>query len=669
MIFILNFLFYCSSIVLAFNPNINTNVAVYWGQNSAGSQASLASYCQSSDTDIIILSFLNNFPSISLNFADACTETFSDSTLLHCPTIAADIKTCQNLGKKVLLSLGGASGSYGFASENEAKVFAQTLWDTFGEGTGTSERPFDSAIIDGFDFDIENNENTGYATLVNELRSLFADGSKQYYISAAPQCPYPDASVGNLLSNADVDFAFIQFYNNYCNVDKQFNWDTWKNFAETISPNKNIKLFLGLPAAQAAAGSGYIGDLEELETVINQISSTANFGGISLWDASQAFSNIVSGKTYISHVKNILQNLSSIPIESATQTEITSINFSITHASSTFSSISSSKGNFEETETPSALLSDPRSTIILRPSSDLLTASTTSTSATSLSISTSPIAVSSSNKVTSTSSDMTASSDTLEISSHITSTLSAPSFSTRSTLLPNLAKTSTLNILPMSKISTSSTYAKATVALNDFSSSVTGTPISSHSSGTYTSKSSGLSPITTTLAPSLIPGNTLEGASQFSSSIKRITGSSSAETTTLTPIVSETPNPADKQVILTTLTASTETAVSIVPTTATASTVSATLTTTAQPTLSSDDTPAHAIAKQLNQYYSESKFNGKSFCTDGELACTADGQFSVCNFGSWVSRPCAEGTTCYAYDSDDAVITQCSFNELKANFI
>ena len=91
------------SLVYAFGNNGQNNVAVYWGQNSQGSQESLATYCQSSDADIFLLSFADAFPSLSLNFANACSDTFADNSgLLHCTQIAADISTCQSLGKKVL---------------------------------------------------------------------------------------------------------------------------------------------------------------------------------------------------------------------------------------------------------------------------------------------------------------------------------------------------------------------------------------------------------------------------------------------------------------------------------------------------------------------------------------------------------------------------------------
>ncbi|KAK6460220.1 chitinase, partial [Scheffersomyces coipomensis] len=274
---------------LSFDIQSNTNVVAYWGQGSG--QGTLASYCTTNEVDIIVLSFLNGFPTLELNFGNQCSDTFSDG-LLHCSQIGQDIQTCQQAGVKVLLSLGGAVGTYGFSSDSQAQDFASVLWNKFGAGTSDSERPFDSAVVDGFDFDIENDNQTGYVALVNQLRTFFGtDTSKTYYISAAPQCPYPDQSVGDLLSQADVDFAFIQFYNNYCSLSGgQFNWNTWENFALTVSPNKDIKLFVGLPGSVSSAGSGYV-DISTVSSTISTIISDPAFGGISIWDVSTASSN------------------------------------------------------------------------------------------------------------------------------------------------------------------------------------------------------------------------------------------------------------------------------------------------------------------------------------------------------------------------------------------
>lgn len=153
---------------------------------------------------------------MELYIGNTCDTTFPNSSLLRCPLVAQDIKSCHAAGKKVFISLGGAYepvGSDGFSDDSQAQEFAHTLWNTFGGGQ-SSTTPFDDAVVDGFDLNIENKDQTGYVALVNELRILFLGASKQYYISTAPQCAYPDPNVGDVLANTHVDYAFIQFYNN-----------------------------------------------------------------------------------------------------------------------------------------------------------------------------------------------------------------------------------------------------------------------------------------------------------------------------------------------------------------------------------------------------------------------------------------------------------------------
>lgn len=542
----------------ALDSSANTNIAVYWGQNSAGTQESLATYCESSDADIFLLSFLNQFPTLGLNFANACSDTFSDG-LLHCTQIAEDIETCQSLGKKVLLSLGGASGSYLFSGDSQAETFAQTLWDTFGEGTGASERPFDSAVVDGFDFDIENNNEVGYSALATKLRTLFAEGTKQYYLSAAPQCPYPDASVGDLLENADIDFAFIQFYNNYCSVSGQFNWDTWLTYAQTVSPNKNIKLFLGLPGSASAAGSGYISDTSLLESTIADIASSSSFGGIALWDASQAFSNELNGEPYVEILKNLLT--------SASQTATTTVATSKTSAASTSSASTSSAS------TSSASTSQKKTT-----------QSTTSTQSKS-----------------------------------------------KVTLSPTASSAIKTSITQTTKTLTSSTKTKSSL-------------------GTTTTESTLNSVAITSMKTTL--------SSQITSAALV------TPQTTTTSIVSSAPI---QTAITSTLSPATKSSSVVSLQTATTSTLSPTTTSTSSGSTSSDST-ARTLAKELNAQYAAGKLNGKSTCTEGEIACSADGKFAVCDHSAWVYMECASGTTCYAYDSGDSVYTQCNFSYLESNY-
>lgn len=75
--------------------------------------------------------------------------------LLSCPTLAGNITACQmKYGKKVLLSLGGATGQISFDDAAQATGFGTMLWKLFGPAGGIDNdlRPFGSVEIDGFDF-------------------------------------------------------------------------------------------------------------------------------------------------------------------------------------------------------------------------------------------------------------------------------------------------------------------------------------------------------------------------------------------------------------------------------------------------------------------------------------------------------------------------------------
>ncbi|KAG7191251.1 Chitinase 1, partial [Scheffersomyces spartinae] len=330
-----------------------SEVAVYWGQNSAGGQERLSTYCDSTSVDIVLVSFINGFPNLEVNFSNQCGATFP-SGLLHCPQIGEDIKYCQSKGKKVMISMGGASGSYGFSSEAEGSEFATTLWNKFGGGSD-AERPFDDAVVDGFDFDIEHGAETGYVALAEGLKSYFATASKKYYLGAAPQCPYPDATLNQLLTSVALDYSFIQFYNNYCNLGPNFNWASWAEYAATVSPNKDIQLFLGLPGSEVSA-SGYTPSAT-VNKYLSDIQCGPNFGGFAIWDASSAWSNVDSnGDNYAVQLKNLLNEADPCTTSASSSSSATSTKLSTTTAATTSDVLSSSAfyGNVSSSAVPSA---------------------------------------------------------------------------------------------------------------------------------------------------------------------------------------------------------------------------------------------------------------------------------------------------------------------------
>ncbi|KAH3757255.1 glycoside hydrolase [Pelomyxa schiedti] len=288
------------------------NFVIYWGQGT--NELSLRSYCADSNYDIFQISFMDYFPTSgthsypTIDLAGHCSTYFTDWTaLLHCPTVGSDITYCQQNNKTLLLSLGGAAGSYGFSSSSQATTFAQTVWDMFLGGSST-HRPFDSAILDGVDLDIELGSYKYYSDFLQQLRSLYnTDSSRKYYISGAPQCPYPDSFLGpdgadwsgtvhtgTALTGAYFDFVAVQFYNNpSCNcgssgfVQGSWSFDTWNKWANSSSLNKNARIMVGTPGSKTAAGTGYQTDAQ-LQADLTAVYGYSNFGGCMMWNAVEA---------------------------------------------------------------------------------------------------------------------------------------------------------------------------------------------------------------------------------------------------------------------------------------------------------------------------------------------------------------------------------------------
>ncbi|KAI0322297.1 class III chitinase [Amylostereum chailletii] len=305
-----------ADVVRAFDNTRFDNVsfahhAGYWGQNSYGAthtdtanfQKPLSQYCQDDAIDVIPIAFVTTFFGTGglpvLNLANTCNNvdnaTFPGTGLADCSAMASDIEFCQSKGKVVTLSLGGAGGGVGFSGDDQAVAFADTIWNLFLGGS-SSTRPFGDAVLDGIDLDIEGGSGTGYVAFVNQIRSHAASSGKTYYVTAAPQCVYPDASLGTVLNSASFDAVYVQFYNNPCglqnfNTASQWNYGIWDNWARTISPNSNVKIYIGAPASSTAAGGGYQ-DLDTLTSIAVQMrKSFPSFGGVMLWDASQAVAN------------------------------------------------------------------------------------------------------------------------------------------------------------------------------------------------------------------------------------------------------------------------------------------------------------------------------------------------------------------------------------------
>lgn len=298
------------------------------------------------------------------NFGNACdgsTYTYKNGStelLSGCTYIGQDIEDCQTqYGKKVLLSLGGGYPANNYLKNDTSAInFANFLWGAFGpyieEDTGNGSvsaweaaggpRPFGKAGVDGFDFDIEtidlsptptddsgdditDYKSRGYATMIDHFKnSLFTqDLSKDYYISGAPQCVVPDAHLSDAIANSWFDFLFVQFYNTpQCSARAGYNaitanstttkrddgGFTFNEWTQQASLNPDVKVYLGLPASQDAAGdpSFYLTP-QEVAVVVGDIFNNTKFGGIMVWEATYSANNVIDGIDYAGNMKELLE--------------------------------------------------------------------------------------------------------------------------------------------------------------------------------------------------------------------------------------------------------------------------------------------------------------------------------------------------------------------------
>jgi hypothetical protein len=136
-----------SNSTYVFNPLSSRNVAVYFGQTPATGSTTLAATCADPAIDMIVLAFVTGSTPASdgsgavypnVNFGAACggqTRLMASTApgLLSCPDLAQNITVCQQThGKKVMLSVGGATGNIILGSGKQASDLADALWKVFG---------------------------------------------------------------------------------------------------------------------------------------------------------------------------------------------------------------------------------------------------------------------------------------------------------------------------------------------------------------------------------------------------------------------------------------------------------------------------------------------------------------------------------------------------------
>ncbi|KAJ7312596.1 glycoside hydrolase family 18 protein [Mycena albidolilacea] len=308
-------------VTFAYDPTRNDNLVVYWGQNSYGEthgsdtpnwQKTISNYCQVPAFYTSVAESLTSTLEMKAPFSTTCNDNGVSGS---CASLAAGIQACQAKGKLVTLSLGGGGTTTArFATAADAVSFADTIWNDFLGGSSGAHRPFGAAVLDGVDLDIESGTETGYVNrgCIPEVLHANLNSIASYYLTAAPQCPYPDAWVGCALNTVPFDAVYVQFYKKITNSGLKsypssgWNYATWNTWA-IGAPNPNVKIFIGAPASTTAANAGEYVSASTLGSIALATRGNAayshNFGGVMLCvhpansRFDQAIKNILTGTT------------------------------------------------------------------------------------------------------------------------------------------------------------------------------------------------------------------------------------------------------------------------------------------------------------------------------------------------------------------------------------
>jgi chitinase len=117
------------------------------------------------------------------------------------------------------------------------------------------------------------------------------------YLTAAPQCPFPDYYLNGALSTGLFDYVWVQFYNNpqceYSSGNPSMFQNSWNQWTSAIQARQ---FFIGLPASHAAAGNGYVPSETLTSQVLPFAKKSSKYGGVMLWNRYQDLQTGYSSK-------------------------------------------------------------------------------------------------------------------------------------------------------------------------------------------------------------------------------------------------------------------------------------------------------------------------------------------------------------------------------------
>jgi chitinase len=292
------------------------HLAVYWGQDLFGRanpdagalwEQPLVDACAGSPYDFVILSYVTDVASGSdgtpmsfqQNFSNHCTAGSpldGAPNLTNCDDIAAGVSACHQAGKNVLIAVG--EQDIGLESDLDGSVgaqAAQSMWDLYLGGDAAA-RPFPGQTLDGVDLSYTilpgPAPGPGYVQFATRLRELMNASGGKYYLTASPQCPFPDYSLGpkpgtvlEAIPGA-FDAILVQFYYtpqcSYSPTNPNGFLAYFQSWGMLLRGGKP-KILVGLWLDPTMVG--YV-DRASLPMLVNAVKGNPAFGGIALRDES-----------------------------------------------------------------------------------------------------------------------------------------------------------------------------------------------------------------------------------------------------------------------------------------------------------------------------------------------------------------------------------------------
>ncbi|MBQ4822717.1 glycosyl hydrolase family 18 protein [Aquimarina sp. MMG016] len=241
------------------------------------------------------------------------TMTFSPDPAIYSSAqeFKDDVALLQSRGKKVLISMGGATGAVDVSSPTDAQAFSSSMISIIREyGFDGMDIDFEGSSVSlaAGDTDFKNPTSPKIVNLINGCRTILSQFSSDFILSMAPETlfvqggfsGYGGASGAYLpiiyaLRN-EMDYIHVQHYNTGCMLGldglcySQGNADFQVAMAEMLLQGfpvaggqqfpalRQDQMAIGLPASPSAAGGGYTAPAE-VHKALDYLIKGQSFGG------------------------------------------------------------------------------------------------------------------------------------------------------------------------------------------------------------------------------------------------------------------------------------------------------------------------------------------------------------------------------------------------------